>query len=123
MQGTSTAEQLTFPDDFSDVTMPPPIEEPTPMTTCPRCAARTWTSVEVENCPVCGWENYSGQVSPGLTPISTLADTRPVFTEDRETAAKPMRFRKPKPPLGESLLASMARAQAKVKAKRQGKQP
>ena len=119
MQGTSTAEQLAFPNDFSDVTMPPPIEEPTPMTTCPRCTtALRADQTGIGNCYRCGYEDYSAKMrlAPGVTPGSSMAGYKyPKDDAHQPTGMPPPRYY---PPRGLTVVATMDGAREKAKAKR-----
>ena len=111
IQGTSTAEQLAFPDDYSDLTMPI-FQEPTPMTTCPRCTTTLRADrTAIGNCYRCGYEDYSAKMrpAPGVTPGSSLAGYK---KDGQPTRISPSRYY---PPRGLTVVATMDREKAKAK--------
>ena len=77
-----TAQQLAFGadfDDYSDIAIPEPVEEPTPLTHChcPRCTARlNLDRTGVSGCAICGYEDYAGagRIDTGATGSSSLPE-------------------------------------------------
>ena len=75
-----TAQQLAFGADFgdySDIAIPEPVEEPTPLTHCPRCTARlNFDRTGVSGCAICGYEDYAGagRIDTGATGSSSLPE-------------------------------------------------